>query len=172
VKHPGIGQTKESKPMAIRISAVGSSRLSEDQKELVVDSTGKYTGSLELRFARECIDDLIRELTRAKAALQPGVSAALATTRAALPAASAEPHTRAATASASNNPDEVRFEIPRNCTITADTSGRGMVLFILNHKLERQAGYAFSPDAAKQLAGALVKSADALLSSKRAAIGN
>jgi hypothetical protein len=59
------------------------------------------------------------------------------------------------------NPDEVRFEIPKNFTVTADTSGRGLVLFILNHRLENQRGYALSPDAAKQVAGGLIKSADA-----------
>jgi hypothetical protein len=42
----------------------------------------------------------------------------------------------------------------------------------VNHKLDRQAGYAFSPDAAKQLAVGLVKSADALLSSRRTASQN
>ena len=69
----------------------------------------------------------------------------------------------------SNNPDEVRFEIPRNFTVTADTSGRGLVLLIVNHRLERQAGYALSPDAAKQVGGGLVKSAEALLSLPAAA---
>jgi hypothetical protein len=56
----------------------------------------------------------------------------------------------------------VTFEVARNFAITAD-GGRRLVLFIANHKLDRQAGYAFSPDAAKQLAVGLVKSADALL---------
>src|SRR6267154_753246 len=106
--------------MAIRVSEVKSSRLSDDNKEVIVDSMGKYTGALELRFAREC-------------------------------------------------PDEVRFEIPKNFTVTADTSGRGLVLFILNHRLENQRGYALSPDAAKQVAGGLVKSADASLALKQSA---
>jgi carbohydrate-binding DOMON domain-containing protein len=67
------------------------------------------------------------------------------------------------------NPDEVRFEIPKNFTVTADTSGRGLVLMIINHRLENQNGYAFSPDAAKQVAGGLIKSADAALALKPSA---
>jgi hypothetical protein len=50
--------------------------------------------------------------------------------------------------------------------VTADTSGRGLVLLILNHRLENQEGYALSPDAAKHVAGGLTKSADALLALK------
>jgi hypothetical protein len=144
-------------------------------KEVIVASTGKYTGELELRFARECVDDLINVLMQASASVaQPNVasSASPTATNAAPPAVNRDTRAKAEPLPASNNPDEVRFEIPRNCTITADTSGRGLVLFIVNHKLDRQAGYAFSPDAAKQLAVGLVKSADALLSSRRTASQN
>jgi hypothetical protein len=143
--------------MAIRISAVKGSRLSDDKKEVIVASTGKYTGELELRFACECVDDLIRALVEARGDLQP--TNASTPMPVALP--SAPPKTNGP--DISKNPDEVRFEIPRNFTITADSSGRRLVLFIVNHKLDRQAGYALSPDAAKQLAGGLVKSAEALL---------
>ena len=64
------------------------------------------------------------------------------------------------------NPDQIRFEIPKNFTVTADTSGRGLVLLILNHRLQNQEGYALSPDAAKQVAGGLTKSAEAVLALK------
>ena len=57
--------------MAIRVSEVKSSRLSDDKKEVIVASTGKYTGDLELRFARECLDQLLQMLTQAKAELGP-----------------------------------------------------------------------------------------------------
>ena len=60
--------------MAIRVSEVKSSRLSDDNKEVIVDSTGKYTGDLELRFAKECLDQLIQLLTQAKEALDPSAS--------------------------------------------------------------------------------------------------
>jgi hypothetical protein len=157
--------------MAIRINGVRASRLSEDKKEVIVAGVGKYVGELELRFAFECVDDLIVALTRAKADA-PVAAAPDATAPVAHPTPSATntvSQPRANDPPAGNNLDEVRFEIPRNCAITADTSGRGLVLFIVNHKLDRQAGYAFSPDAAKQLASGLMKSADTLLSSKAAA---
>jgi len=85
-----------------------------------------------------------------------GPAAIVAAPPAALP--SADPITAPRT-----NPDEVRFEIPKNFTVTAGTSGRGLVLMIMNHRLERQNGYAFAPDAAKQVADGLIKSADAAL---------
>jgi len=156
--------------MAIRVSEVKSSRLSDDNKEVIVDSTGKYTGDLELRFARECLDQLLQLLTQAREMLDPSAKPA------SVPGASASTATVAGppltqpsenpVVAPNTNPDEVRFEIPKNFTVTADTSGRGLVLMIVNHRLENQNGYAFSPDAAKQVAGGLIKSADAALALK------
>ena len=54
--------------MAIRIGEVKSSSLSDDKKEVIIGGAGKYIGDVELRFARECLDDLIDALVRAKAA--------------------------------------------------------------------------------------------------------
>jgi hypothetical protein len=158
--------------MAIRISEVRSSRLSDDHKEVIVASMGKYTGDLELRFARECLDQLIQLLGQAREAFEPstkpapvpGVSASAASVT--VPPV-AQPKVDPIPAP-KTNPDEVRFEIPKNFTVTADTSGRGLVLMIINHRLENQNGYAFSPDAAKQVAGGLIKSADAVLALKSA----
>lgn len=142
--------------MAIRISAVKSSQLSDDKKEVIVASTGKYTGDLELRFASECVDDLLNALINARRAMQPAATCAAAT----VAAATAGPN--ADGPEVNNTAHQVTFEVPRNFAITAD-GGRRLVLFIVNHNLDRQAGFAFSPDAAKQLAVGLVKSADALL---------
>ena len=137
--------------MAIRISEVKSSSLSDDKKEVIVGGSGKYIGDVELRFARECLDDLIDALVRAKGGLGlPASSNSVAKV-----AATPEPKRKGG---AGANPNEIRFEIPKNFTVTADTSGRGLVLLILNHRLENQEGYALSPDAAKQVAGGLVKS--------------
>jgi len=149
--------------MAIRIAAVGSATMSDDKKEFIVQTTGKYTGALELRFGVDCVDDLIAALTKVRGGAQPAVSNGGGPAEAATPDADAAAPIKPV---AIDNASEVRFEIPKNCTISADTSGRGLVLFILNHRLERQAGYAFSPDAAKQLAGGLIKSADALLAQR------
>ena len=145
--------------MAIRINEVKSSSLSDDKREVIVGGSGKYIGDVELRFARECLDGLIDALVRAKSALEPSANPGL------VPSVSAAaPPKRIGGAGA--NPDEVRFEIPKNFTVTADTSGRGLVLLILNHRLDNQEGYALSPDAARHVAGGLTKSADALLALK------
>jgi len=144
--------------MAIRIAEVKSSGLSDDKKEIVIGGSGKYIGDIELRFARECLDNLIDALVRAKGALEPAAHPVVAARTTAAPT----PGRNGAAA----NPDQIRFEIPKNFTVTADTSGRGLVLLILNHRLENQGGFALSPDAAKQLAGGLTKSADAALAQK------
>jgi hypothetical protein len=159
--------------MAIRISEVRSSRLSDDNSEIIVDSIGKYTGDLELRIARECLDQLLRMLTQAKDALETSAGSVSASSGSAsvsdvVPPAVA-PLNKNPAVVPKTNPDEVRFEIPKNFTVTADTSGRGLVLMIINHRLENQNGYAFSPDAAKQVAGGLIKSADASLAIRQSA---
>ena len=145
--------------MAIRIAEVKSSSLSDDKKEVIVGGSGKYIGDVELRFARECLDELIDALVRAKGSLGPSASSAPVANGAAAPAPQRN-------GGAGVTPDKVRIEIPKNFTVTADTTGRGLVLLILNHRLEKQAGYGLSPDAAKQLAGGLSKGADALLALK------
>ena len=146
--------------MAIRIAEVKSSSLSDDKKEVIIGGYGKYIGDVELRFARECLDGLIDALVRAKTtALEPSANSAV------VPSVTAAPRPER-NGGAGANPDQIRFEIPKNFTVTADTSGRGLVLLILNHRLENQEGYALSPDAAKQVAGGLTKSAEAVLALK------
>src|SRR5258705_10346439 len=60
--------------MAIRIAEVKSSSLSDDKKEVIVGGSGKYIGDVELRFARECLDDLMYALARAKDAFEPAAN--------------------------------------------------------------------------------------------------
>lgn len=148
--------------MAIRINSVKSSRVSEDAKEIIVLSQGKYTGELELRFAGECVADLIEALVQASSSLQ-GASTMASRPLAAQPSVQAPEEM----AQPTGNPDLVTFEVPKNLTITADKSGRGCVLMIFNHRLEKQQGYALAPDAARQVAGGLTKSADALVAQKQ-----
>jgi hypothetical protein len=145
--------------MAIRIAEVKSSTLSDDKQEVIVGGSGKYIGDVELRFARDCLDGLIEALVQAKGALEPSADSGLVPNVTTAPAAKRNDSVGA-------NPDEIRFEVPKNFTVTADTSGRGLVLLILNHRLANQGGYALSPDAAKQVAGGLMKSADAVFALK------
>src|SRR5258707_2987304 len=60
--------------MAIRIAEVKSSSLSDDKREVIVGGHGKYIGDVELRFARECLDDLMYALARAKDAFEPAAN--------------------------------------------------------------------------------------------------
>ena len=145
--------------MAIRIAEIKSSTLSDDKQEVIIGGSGKYIGDVELRFARQCLDNLLDALVRAKRELEPSANAGP------VPYATAAPPAKPDDG-VGTNPDQIRFEVPRNFTVTADTSGRGLVLLILNHRLENQEGYALSPDAARQVAGGLTKSADAVLAQK------
>src|SRR6187431_3071319 len=115
--------------MAIRISEVKSSRLSDDKKEVIVGGSGKYIGDVELKIARECVDAFIDALVSARGTLEAAVVGAVpsADTAAVVPKRNAR---------SGDNPDEVRFEIPKTFAVTADTEGRGLVLLILNHRLE------------------------------------
>ncbi|CAN7313993.1 hypothetical protein LJR220_001671 [Bradyrhizobium sp. LjRoot220] len=144
--------------MAIRISEVKSSRLSDDKKEVIVGGSGKYIGDVELKIARECVDDFIDALVSARGTLGSTLAVAAPSVDSA-----AGPKRNARSGGNSNG---VRFEIPKTFAVTADTEGRGLVLLILNHRLENQEGYALSPDAAKQVAGGLTKSADAVLADR------
>jgi hypothetical protein len=144
--------------MAIRIDEIKSSRLSADKAEFLVVGSGKYFGEVKLSFARECLDVLIDALVQAKQD-HPPVNAGIDGNAGSTPPSDGSKHAVA-------NPDEVRFEIPKNFTIGADASGRRLVLVILNHRLENQRGYALFPDAAIQMAARLTKSADALLAQK------
>ncbi|MBR1145112.1 hypothetical protein [Bradyrhizobium sp. AUGA SZCCT0431] len=143
--------------MAIRISEVKSSRLSDDKKEVIVGGSGKYIGDVELKIARECLDDFIDALVSARGTLGSTLPVAVPSADSAV--------VPKRNALSGGNPNEVKFEIPKTFAVTADTEGRGLVLLILNHRLENQEGYALSPDAARQVAGGLTKSADALLAS-------
>ena len=141
--------------MAIRISEVKSSGLSDDKKEVIVGGSGKYIGDVELKIALECLDDFIDALVSARGRL--GSVAVPSADSAVVPKRNAR---------SGDNPNEVRFEIPKTFAVTADTEGRGLVLLILNHRLENQEGYALSPDAAKQVAEGLINSADVLLADR------
>ncbi len=145
--------------MAITIAQVKSSRLSDDRKEVVLVGKGRYIGEIEVSVAIECLDDLISALARAKTELGPPAAPPMATPSMATPSPRV-PQTLARNGGADPNPDQVRCEMPKNCTVA---DARGLVLFILNHRLENERGSALPPDAAKALGTRLVKSADAVL---------
>src|SRR2546421_4680852 len=100
--------------MAIRIAEVKSSRLSDDKKEVIVDAGGKYIGSIELRFARECLDPLIDALTRAKSSLEPSAHGGIASS---VIAASAPKHN----GGGRSNPPEGRFLVAKEFYLNAHT---------------------------------------------------
>lgn len=142
--------------MGITIAEVKSSRLSDNRKEVVVDGKGRYIGDFELCVAVECLEEMIEALVRARRELD-GIAAAPA---GALAEAADAPPPPAINGAAAPNPNQLRCEVPKNCTVA---DARGAVLFILNRGLENQKGYALPPDAAKALGSRLLTSADAVI---------
>jgi hypothetical protein len=65
------------------------------------------------------------------------------------------------------NPNDVTVAIPKKWLTAADNK-RGLVVVILDHMGQTQQGFALSPAAAKDLAAALVKQADAIAKDKPA----
>ena len=164
--------------MAIRVSEFNSARLSDDGKEVVVDCAGRYTGDLELRFTRDCFDQMLRALIGAAGAavakpqpMEPSRTETLPSPEAAAqPAVPVPSQPPKPLPPAGNGPqataDEVKVQVPKNVAVTAGPSGSGLVILIVNHKLENQVGYAVSPDAAGHIAAGLIKSAAAVRSAK------
>jgi hypothetical protein len=143
--------------MAIRISEVKSSSLSDDKREVIIGGSG---GDVELRLARECLDDLMDALVRAKGTLEPSANSA------SVPSATAAP-TAERNGDAGANPDQIRFEIPKNFMVTAEQRPGAGPAHSQSSPRE-PGGLALSPDAAKQVAAGLTKSADAVLALKPA----
>ena len=63
------------------------------------------------------------------------------------------------------NPKEVMVSVPKKWLAAADKK-RGMIVMVFDRESPTQQGFALSPGAAKDLAAALVKQADALTASK------
>lgn len=143
--------------MGITIAEVKSSRLSDNRKEVVVDGKGRYIGDFELCVAVECLEDMIEALVRARRELDGTAPSPAAGT---LSEAADAPPPPALNGAAAPNPNQLRCEVPKNCTVA---DARGAVLFILNRGLDNQKGYALPPDAAKALGSRLLTSADAVI---------
>src|SRR4051794_30638378 len=127
--------------MPISIAEVKSSRLSDDKKDVVITGKGKYVGELELFVAKECLDDFIQALVGAKTALGLPVDpphAALA------PGLNGGSHgtLKPPRTTPAPNPNKTTAELPKNCMVTADPKGRGLVMLVFNHRLDNQRGYA------------------------------
>jgi hypothetical protein len=56
--------------------------------------------------------------------------------------------------------------MPKTWLVTCDPQVHGVVILILDHQTETEAGYAFPPDGARKMAAGLVKNSDLVMSSK------
>ena len=63
-------------------------------------------------------------------------------------------------------PGQVAVKMPKNWLITCDPQVHGVVVFVLEHQTDTEAGYAFPPDAAKKIAAGLIKNADLVIAGK------
>jgi hypothetical protein len=122
----------------LTINAIKKHEIANDGTNITVTIDARHVGELSILIPGECFDDLISALTRAKS---------MATTK---------PVPR---------PDQVSVKMAKNCLISADV-GHGLVVLVFDHQTPEQAGYALDADTAMKMATGLVKSSDAVRTSK------
>lgn len=122
--------------MRLSIGEVKSCAISDDRKEVHLTLSTKYIGERDYSIPVDKLDGWIAALNSAKSLLN---------------------------GSDKLDPNQVRFDMPKNCTVAADLHTHHLVLLILDHKLQTQKGYALTPEAAKMMAAGLAKNAEAVL---------
>lgn len=132
----------------LTVNAVKAHTIADDGK-VTVTIDAKHVGELSVLIPANCVDPLISALTEAKS--KTGGTPVRQRQPAATPPKTA---------------DHVTFKVPKNWLITADLQVRKLVLLVFDHQSDAQAGYALDAEAAKKMAGALVKSGDAVLAKK------
>jgi hypothetical protein len=143
---------------------------SPDGDQVHVTFATKYTGDYKLAFTRECREQLLAALGVPPATPSP----APATSPSAPPATATSPSAPASspslppTAKAAEPPDRVPVHVPTKWHVGADLKLHDVVLLVLELKAEAQRVYALDGEAAKQMAGALARSVDAVLAHKQA----
>jgi hypothetical protein len=146
----------------ISLIGVQNSALSQEDDLVHVTFATQYTGDYKLAFTRECREQLLAAFGAAPAVIasaRPPIAAPAAAPPAAAPA---------------SPPDavlplgQVQVQVPKKWAVTAELKVHDVVLLLFDPKTEGQKVYALGAEAAKQMAGSLAQSADAVLAHKQA----
>ena len=124
--------------LSAQIDAIKGHQLSADKRELSIVLDAKHVGDLSIVLSADHVEQLASIISRVKAEL---------------------PLKSGAT-------DQVQVTAPKTWLVAADLKIHDVVLVIFNHQTGAQAGYALEATAAKEMAHALVKNADAVLKKK------
>jgi hypothetical protein len=122
----------------VRVSEVKSSSVAEDGSAVTVTIDAKNVGELSLLIQANSFDQLISSLTKAKSILRDQKKMS----------------------------GHVTVKMPKNWLVACDPQVNGVVILVLEHQTESEAGYAFPPDDARKMAAGLIKNADLVLASK------
>lgn len=152
--------------------------LSPDGKEAKFVLVTKYAGDIEVTVPSECLNALPTHSPRHAEPLVPlpslteranGRLAALApmTGIPVVPKSSSPANTASVPniAAASIPKTSVAVSVPKTWLVAADAQ-KGLVIVVLNHKMDNRLGFALEPKAALEMASALRKQTDALPAAK------
>jgi sarcosine oxidase gamma subunit len=127
--------------LTAQISAIKGYQLSADKRQVSIILTAKHVGDLSVVISSEQVEQLASIISQVKAELpsKPGAG------------------------------DNVQIRAPKTWLVSADLKIHDVVIIVFDRQTESQTGYALEPTAAKGMAEALVKNADAVLQKKNSA---
>lgn len=123
---------------SISVTTVKACQVSDDGTELILTLATRYVGDMKIVMPIACREQALAALTQVAAGKSGG---------------------EAATKS-------VTVKVPKKWIVTADAERHGVVLLIFDHQTPSQSAYALQPEAAKQFAVGITKSAESLLARK------
>jgi hypothetical protein len=146
--------------LSVRVNKVTSHAVSDDGAEVILVLDARHVGELALMMSAEGLGDLIAALNRCQSEIQSQGRKQ--------PDKPSDKPSEKPPGKKSEKPsgEQVEISVPKTWVVGSDLKTHELVLVIFNHQTESQAGYALGADAAKQMATALVKNADAVLTQK------
>jgi hypothetical protein len=133
---------------SIAVKDIKDFSLSADASEATFTLATRYAGDLAVTLPAACLKNLKIPTEAAPATRPAGVAVA---------------HDNAI----GNKEDgSLTVTMPKTWMTFADAKTHGVVVIMFDHKAPTQAGFALAPDAAKELAVALVKHADAVVAGR------
>ena len=139
---------------SISVTDIKNLSLSADAKEATFTLATRYAGDLSVTLPAACLRNL-----KIPADAVPAVPAVPAGHPGGVTAASDKKVNGKGT-------DDLIVSKPKTWMTLADAKTHGVVVIVFDHRAPAQAGFALAPDAAKELAAALVKQANTVVAGR------
>ncbi len=141
-----------SKTNPIKLTGIRIEQRPDGGIALIIST--KYAGETVYALPAELVQDLISDLERVRPSAPSRPSSAAASEASAKPAAQPSKPSTPTT--------QIGVRAPKKWMLGNGLPNHPMVVFIVDPQTDQQAGYAFDAKAARELAVALVKNADAI----------